>query len=276
MPTASVVLPAGPSAVDYAIAGSGPTLVLVHGTATSADFWAPYAATVADRYTVVTPNLSGSGATTDPGGPLTVADYAAQVVAVAEDAVDGAPPGGPVPVHLVGWSLGAVVAAHVAATRPDLVRSLVLVSGWSATDARGHALFDLWAAALGVGPELFTRLLMTTGAGPAFYDALGRDGLDQVIASLAELVPAGTDRQIAVDHAVDVTGLLGAVTAPTLVVGCARDQMIPVEHQRAQASAITGARYIELDAGHILPIELPELFAATVTGFLDQQPSPVR
>lgn len=71
------------------------------------------------------------------GGPLTVDDLAAQVIDSAEAAGAG-------PIHLVGQSLGAVVAATVAARRPDLVAALVLVSGWNVTDPRGHAMFDLW------------------------------------------------------------------------------------------------------------------------------------
>lgn len=266
MPTATARLPAGVSAVDYTVTGSGPGLLLVHGTAAAAEVWGPFTGTVADRYTVIAPNLSGSGTTTDPGGPLSVGDLAAQVIATAEAVAAG-------PVHLVGQSLGAVVAATVAATRPDLVASLVLVSGWSATDTRGHALFELWSHALAAGAELFARLLVMTGPRPGFYDLLGRDGLEEFTLAVAGILPPGTDRQIAVDHTVDITALLPAITAPTLVVGCRHDQMVPAEHQRAQAAAIRGARYVEVPAGHMFAVELPDLFAATVASFLDQHRS---
>ncbi len=64
--------------------------------------------------------------------------------------------------------------------------------------------------------------------------------------------------------------LLSTITARTLVVGCTYDQMVPVDNQRAQAAAIPGARYDEVAAGHMFPIETPELFTATVTNFLDE------
>lgn len=267
MPAVTLALSAGPCSVDYTITGSGPDLLLVHGTAASAEIWRPFTAAVADRYTVIAPNLSGSGTTTDPGGPLTVDDLAAQVVATAEAAASG-------PVHLVGQSLGAVVAATVAAIRPDLVASLVLVSGWNATDVRAHALFDLWTQALAAVPELFARLLVMTGPRAHFYDLLGRNGVEELTKMFAGMLPPGTDRQIAVDHTVDITALLPAITAPTLVVGCTYDQMVPVKHQRAQAEGIGGARYAEVAAGHMLVIELAELFAATVMDFVGQHTSP--
>ena len=120
MPTVSV----GTATVHYLVDGSGPGLVLVHGTAFGAEgIWGHLVDYFSGDHTVIRPNFAGSDETTDDGGDLTIEALAEQVAAAAEAATDGR-------VDLVGFSLGAVVAAAVAALRPDLVRRLVLVAGW--------------------------------------------------------------------------------------------------------------------------------------------------
>src|SRR5262249_2264695 len=121
MPTVS----AGDASVHYEVAGSGPGLVLVHGTQGNGETnWRHLVGRFADARTVITPDYSGSGRTTDGGGELTPESLAEQVGAVAREAADG-------PVDLLGFSLGAVVAAATAALHPELVRRLVLVAGWA-------------------------------------------------------------------------------------------------------------------------------------------------
>src|SRR3954447_19207315 len=91
--------------VHYEVGGSRPGLVLVHGTQGSgATNWGHLVDRFTDARTVVTPDYSGSGTTTDDGGELTPELLAGQVLGAAADAVEG-------PVDMVGFSLGAVVAA---------------------------------------------------------------------------------------------------------------------------------------------------------------------
>jgi len=79
--TTNVAVTGGTSTVEYLVAGSGPGLVLVHGTAVAPSMWQPVIDRLSDRCTIVAPALSGSGGTTDPGGDLSVDDLAAQVIA---------------------------------------------------------------------------------------------------------------------------------------------------------------------------------------------------
>src|SRR5205085_2104612 len=136
MPTTT----AAGTTVHYTTAGTGPALVLVAGTGLPAQInYGHLVDAFADARTVVLPDYAGSGETTDPGGPLTVDLLATQVAAAARAASDE-------PVDLVGFSLGAVVAAAVAATRPELIRRLVLIAGWTGPDDARHELaIDLWA-----------------------------------------------------------------------------------------------------------------------------------
>src|SRR3546814_8285611 len=71
--------------VAYRVDGAGPAVVLLHGTAGDGEtHWGPVAARLAQRWTVVRPDYSGSDETRNGGGPLSVAGLDAQAVAAAE------------------------------------------------------------------------------------------------------------------------------------------------------------------------------------------------
>jgi pimeloyl-ACP methyl ester carboxylesterase len=99
---------AGRFEVDYADAGDGPAVVLVHSSASGNRQWRRLADELAARNRVIAVNLFGYGATTPwpAGRPMTLGDAAALVVAVADRL--------PAPVALVGHSLGAAVALEAA------------------------------------------------------------------------------------------------------------------------------------------------------------------
>src|SRR5690606_19080706 len=110
--------------VHYELDGDGPTLALVHGVGGDADsVFGGVVNHFTSRHRVLRPSLSGGGEPTADGVPLSVDDRADQVVAALRDTADE-------PSDLLGFSLGAVVAAVVAAEHPELVSRLVLVGGW--------------------------------------------------------------------------------------------------------------------------------------------------
>jgi pimeloyl-ACP methyl ester carboxylesterase len=233
--------------VAYEVQGDGPPLVLVHGSTGSGAHWAQVAAGLTDRFTVVLPDYAGGGATTDGGGPLEVDDLAAQVLGVADHV-------GARRFGLAGWSLGAVVAAAAAATAPERVTALTLVCGWAVSDARMAFTFDLWRRLLAADPELFARYTFADGASRQLFELLG-DGVEALIAPTALSFAPGSDRHADLDSRVDIADRLPAVTAPTLVVGGVEDRWVPIEHSRHLASAIAGARLVELGCGHLILAE---------------------
>ncbi|MFI6541226.1 alpha/beta fold hydrolase [Nonomuraea sp. NPDC050547] len=252
------------SKVHYEVDGAGPGLALVHGTGGDADKVfgnvVPY---FADTHTVIRPNFSGSGQTEDDGSELTVELIAGQVAASIEAAADG-------PVDLLGFSLGAVAAAAVAATRPELVRSLVLAGGWAhSTGPRDAFYFETWRRLLETDRDLFKRFSALTGFSAAALDTFGHDGL---AASQADAwPPAGMGRQIELGARVDIRDLLPAITAPTLVIGFGDDAMIPMEGSRHLHRAIAGSRLAEVRGqGHMDwfadPTGLVELTGGFLTG----------
>ncbi|WP_214408384.1 alpha/beta fold hydrolase [Sphaerisporangium fuscum] len=245
MPTVSV----DGARIPYTTEGSGPRLVLVHGTGPGSELtWGHLVDRLADRSTVVLPDLSGSEKAVDDGGELTVEGLAEQVAAVVDDA-------GGEPVDLAGFSLGAPVAAAVAATRPDLVRRLVLIAGLARTDEYLRQLMISWRRNAG-DPETFGRIAMLTGFSRAHLEKLGSEGTERLVPNMRPT--PGILRQVALDLRIDVRDLLPRVRAETLVIGCTRDATVPVENARELHAGIPGSVYAEIDSGHVVVFERPE------------------
>jgi len=255
--------------VHYAKTGSGPALVLVHGTgsAGAALNWGQITPRFTAHRTVIAPDLSGSEATVDDGRALTAEGLAAQVIAVIEDAADG-------PVDLLGFSMGATVAATVAALRPDLVRRLILAAGWAHTDSDEYlrSLFTLWQDLGTSDPVSFGRAVAMTGFSRGFLNAIGRDQFEALIPNMPPT--EGTLRHVAYDLRVDIRHLLPRIQAPTLVLGATQDITVPVEHSRALNTAIAGSSYAEIDAGHVMLFEQEDSFVKLVTDFLETPATP--
>ncbi|MEU0937225.1 MULTISPECIES: alpha/beta hydrolase [unclassified Embleya] len=251
--------------VHYTLSGtgSGPALLLVHGTGSvgAPVNWGATVPLFDHERVVITPDLSGTDATPDAGGALTVEILAGQVIAVIEDAGTGA-------VDLLGFSMGSTVVAAVAALRPDLVRRLILVAGWAHVDSDEYLrnLFTVWRRLGRTDAESFSRNVTMTGFSRGFLNSIGRDAVE---AMLANMPPTpGTLRHVDYNLTADLRPLLPAIEARTLVVGCTRDATIPVEHSRALHEAIADSTYAEIDSGHVVMFEKQEEFVETVREFL--------
>jgi pimeloyl-ACP methyl ester carboxylesterase len=237
--------------VNYLVDGSGPGLVLVHGTGGSAEFsWTPMLERLTAEWTVVRPDYAGSGATRDGGGPLTLPGLARQVVAAAEHA-------GLASFHLLGYSLGALVAVQAAADCPAQVRSLVALGGFvSAADARLQMMLKFWQGLIARDRAAIARLWVLSGFSPAFLAALAPAELEAIVElTLTAVDWDGVARQVDLDLVADVHEAAARVATPTLVLGCRQDQMVPPAHARQLAACIPGAAYREVDSGHAAPVE---------------------
>lgn len=226
------------------MAGDGPGLVLVHGVGGDAE---KVFANVVDSFTtdrtVVRPNLSGSGRTTDQGGDLSIELLVEQVMAATRAEVPG-------PVDLFGFSMGAAVAAATAAAHPELIRRLILVGGIAdMTGPRARLNFAFWRDLAIADFALFKQFAALQGFSPAVLDSFGHEG---IAASSEDEWPPGTLRQIDLAATVDVTDLLPEIQAPTLVIGLGADQVAPIEQSRLLHACIRGSRLVELDGqGHL-------------------------
>ena len=207
--------------VAYRVQGQGPAVILVNGTAALDVHWGPVIGELSKNRTVVSLDYSGSGDTVDDGSALTLQKLANQVRAVAgASGVDR--------FDVIGHSLGASVAVELAATSPDLVRSLILVAGfpWGA-EPRLRLEFELWLDLLRTNRTAFLRLLLLTGLTPAFISKLGVSAVEEMITGYTQFANwEGIERQVALDLVADIRDQSRMVTCPTLIISCAHDQIV--------------------------------------------------
>lgn len=232
------------------IDGDGAPVVFVHGLGgTSNSFHAMLSAFGGFR--CIRPDLPGSGRSPRAGLQLSI-DLFADVIAGVIRSVAGAP------AHLVGHSMGTLIAQHVAVSAPDSVRSLTL---FGPIGEPGDASRERLRAR--------ARLVRNTGM-LGVADAAAEGGLSSASKSANPLAapflrethmrqdPEGfaqTCEALASAQAADLRRL----RCPVLLVTGDEDAVAPPEAVRALAEKIRGARVKVLShCGHWTPIELPK------------------
>ncbi|SHF03806.1 Pimeloyl-ACP methyl ester carboxylesterase [Seinonella peptonophila] len=249
--------------VAYYIEGSGSAVLLIHGTGGSAiGNWGGIIPALATRFHVIAPDYSGSGKTEDSGGTLTLEKLIEQHVAALKNE-------GLTSVHVVGYSLGAVIAAALAGKYPHYVQSLTLIGGWVESDLRAQFRFDFWQKLFHQDRELFAQFVMLTGFGSTFYNKF-RDiqQLVHTIPDFAAGIELGLDRQAHLDARIKIRSLVTNISAPTQVVGLTEDQMVPIEYCKELAELIPTAQYREIESGHLVFAENPRKLLAVIEEFL--------
>lgn len=252
----------GTADLRYHVAGAGPGLLLVNGTAAALEMWDPIAPQFTDSNTVVRFDYSGAGEATDDGGELSLQALADQAIAVADAA-------GLDRFVVAGHSLGAQIAAVVAAEHPDRVDGLIMHAGWLRTDLQMADQLRYWDALLAADPALFVAALPHFALGPRFWENASELQLEQLRSMLLEqLDAAGTRRQIQVDLATDLTEVLPRIACRTMVLSSRHDRLVDDAQQRGLMAALPQACQQGLDAGHGAPAEDPAAFADAVSLFL--------
>src|SRR6266849_8327730 len=197
-------------------------VVLLHGTSGQSEDWSQVVEQLTRHRPVIRLNYAEPVTGTDSANVPTVSDFADRVVAAA-----GA--GGRHRFDLVGFSLGAVVATFLAAEYPEMVRSLVLVSGFSyGGDPRMKLQFDLWLRLAPTDRVALTKLILLSGLSRAFLATFDESTLDGII----ERFVASSDwpvieQSIRVDLSADVREQARKISAATLLITARYDQIVP-------------------------------------------------
>jgi pimeloyl-ACP methyl ester carboxylesterase len=238
------------------VEGAGVPVLLVQGVGVHGEGWRPQIDALSSRYSCLAFDNRGMGRSQPPGGRVSVG-------LMAEDALALMDAQGWTSAHVVGHSLGGVVAQHLALTARSRVRSLSLIC----TVGRGADATRLTWAMLWTG--IRTRCGTRRPRRRAFLELvlspveLASADLDATAEALGGLFghdladqPAIAMRQLAALRAYDATPRLSELSGmPTLVVSAAYDRIAPPVCGRALAHAIPGARYVEVaGAAHGLPI----------------------
>lgn len=249
--------------LHYRVRGDGPPVLLIQGVGAQGDAWSPQVDALTADYRCLTFDNRGMARSQPLTGTLTVAQMADDARALL-DAV-----GWPT-AHVVGHSLGGLVALTLALANPGRVQSLALLC----TFARGRDVAPLtWRMFwLGLGTVIGTRAMRRR----AFLKLVmppGQTPTEALAARLAELFghdladqPPIVKHQLATMRKGDVLPRLGELAGtPTLVVSAKHDPIAPPALGRTLAAGVPGARYVEFaDDSHALPV----LNAPAVNGLL--------
>ena len=233
-------------------------MLAFHGTTQASNAWDQVRAAMAHDLTWVLFEFPGSGESSMPDGPIQLDDIVGDALALMSEL-------GHETFHVTGYSLGAVVALRTAATAPARTVTVTSLCGWSRSDARMRATFDLWRRLIAVGPDLFMRYAIVDGYTAATIETL-EPMIDAAAAMAATAVQPGSDAHLELDTRIDIEDSLASVSCPALVIGGAQDRWVDISKSRHIASSIPGADLVELPAGHLVIGEMADEVARLISG----------
>ncbi len=256
----SAELQAGPYRLRYFEAGSGPSLVLVHGLGSNALVeWGRLLPTLARRYHVYAPDLPGFGRSERPGE----ADYG---IPMQVEAVRAFMQAAGVPrARVVGISMGGWIVARLAGEHPELVERLVVVApaGMRPRDDAPIPVDVLFPQDEAGVRRLIAAVRHKPPFTPGFVarDIAERKKRDEwIVRRTLKSMRPGRDW---------LDGTLGRAEMPVLVVWGRQDALIPVAYAAPLRAEFEHAELELLDGcGHVPMADCPEAFDRVLEAFL--------
>ncbi|HLI13967.1 MAG TPA: alpha/beta fold hydrolase [Alphaproteobacteria bacterium] len=255
----------GKPRLAYDEAGAGPALVFLHGIGGNRTNWHDQLPAFADRFHAVAWDARGYGDSDDYDGPLDFADFSADLLRLLDHL-------GAARAHLCGLSMGGRIAQDFHDRHPDRVATLVLCD----TFAGFEASFTPEKRAAFV--EMRTRSLIEGGAPRDMAPAVARLLMGpqspahvyrRLVDSMSALHTESYIKTVMATTMYDKTAALSRIAVPTLLVYGGDDRLTPVKIGRDMAAKIPGARLVVIEgSGHLVNIEQPDIFNATVRDFL--------
>jgi 3-oxoadipate enol-lactonase len=246
----------------YETAGEGTPLLLLHGLGSSHEDWILQTSAFSEAYRVIVPDCRGHGESEKPPGPYSIELFASDVAALLEHL-------GVEQAHVLGLSMGGMVAQQLALDMPQQVKSLVLVNTFSHLMTSGPGA--LWAL---LRRALILRLLSMERMGRLVGRQLFPKPEQEELRQLTAQRWARNDKAAyrAASMAVwrfNVTWRLGEIYCPTLIIAGKDDVTVPPPHREVLQRGITGSELVVIpDSTHATPIDRAQLFNATILKFL--------
>ncbi len=237
--------------------GAGPTLLLIHGLGYARWGWEPVVEPLARSFDVLLFDNRGIGGSDAPTGPYTAAQMAEDAVQVLDEA-------GVERAHVVGTSLGGMVAQELALGWPERVERLVLASttpGGAQAFPMPQRTVELMAA--GASLREYVENALEPDPDPKLVDRIlgHREQTAQPFEAWAAQAAAGAG--------FDAHDRLGALAAPTLVQHGDGDVVVDPRNAGLLADAIPDARVsIYAGCGHLFMWQEPDRFTRELEEFL--------
>lgn len=243
--------------------GAAPPLAFIHGLGSSGRDWTPQIDAFKSDFRVLTCDLRGHGHTSTPEGPYSIAQMARDV-AVWLRKIDAAP------AHVVGLSMGGMVAYELLAHTPKVVRSGTIINSVPGVQLNGLGDYAFYWSRRGAVQALGMRRVGRLLARKLFIKADQQELRTQFIERWAK-----NDKQA---YLASIDGLIGwsvedhlsAIRHPVLVL-TADDDYTPASAKKQHVCAMPNAQLAVIaDARHALPVERPDAVNAMLRAFVER------
>jgi pimeloyl-ACP methyl ester carboxylesterase len=255
--------------MHYESVGEGDPVVLVTGYGADLLAWALQAPELSQSYKVYMIDTRGVGDTDKPDGPYTIKMMAGDVAGFF-DAV------GIERAHLVGHSMGGMIAQRFALDYPEKLRSLTLASTTCRPPKGAELMLMLWTDIIEkLGNEAFVNNVIAWCFTHDFidkqYDALMMMR-QMMLAHFAEkpLLPGPFRSQCAAITSFDVADEINSIKVPTMVLVGREDILTPPKFSEKIASRIPGSTLNVIDGGHAYNQEVPSIFNQALLDFFEK------
>lgn len=244
--------------------GNGPWVVLIHGVGLDHSMWSGQAIALSESFTVLRYDLVGHGHTPPWPGELDLDALVAQLAALLDE--EGIPR-----THVVGFSLGALIAQAFALSHPGRLERLVLVSGvYRRDDAARGAVFGRLEQA-----ERDGLSSISDAAIRRWFSEEYRITYRQEVAKIEQRLRTNTPRGFLPAYRLfasadsQLADRLGEIKAPVLVVTGEEDSGSTPEMARRMSEAMpnAGCRLVT-GVRHMLPLEAADELNAILQAFL--------
>ena len=242
-----------------------PTVLLLHGLGADGTSWSLQLPALSQAgFRTLAPDVPGFGGSPYDGAGWNIRRVAGQMAGLLEEL-------GSCPVHVVGLSMGGVIAQQFVLDFPHLTKKLVLVSAFSALRPEtlgGWAYFVRRAATvLMLGQKAQAQVV----ARRLFPDPKDLELREMFIAVVGRADPRAYRQAMTALGLFDSRKRLHEIQAPTLVITGADDSTVSPARQKLLAQGIPGARQVIIpDAGHAVSVDQAEKFNQTLLEFLQE------
>jgi 3-oxoadipate enol-lactonase len=251
-----------PAELGYELSGpeDAPAIVFTGSLGTDITMWQTQSDRLSERFRTLRYDIRGHGRSAVPQGPYSIADLGSDLLALLDRV-------GIERASLCGLSIGGMISMWVAAHAPGHIDRLVLCCTSAQLGPR-EAWVERAATVRAQGVEVIADAVLGRWFTPTFAqahpDVLAR--MRGILTATPREGYAGCCEAIA---DMDLTGDLGSITAPTLVLAGADDPATPPDHGRRIASLISNSRFEMVSpAAHLATVERPDLTTAMILRFL--------
>ncbi|MGE1152610.1 alpha/beta fold hydrolase [Pseudomonas kitaguniensis] len=247
--------------LHYAEYGHGTPLILIHGLGSSSEDWEFQVAVLARHYRLIVVDVRGHGRSDKPRERYSIQGFSADLQALIEHL--NLPP-----AHVVGLSMGGMIAFQLAVDAPGLIKSLCIVNSAPQVKVRSAADYWQWAKRWSLA-----RLLSVASIGRALGERLFPEPAQADLRRKMAKRWAKNDKRayLASFDAIVGWGVqerLSKITCPTLVISADHDYT-SVAQKQIYVKLLPDARLVVIEnSRHATPLDQPEVFNATLLDFL--------